>query len=82
MNQFLTAEELQQLKDLREKAVATASTLGELSYQKILIDLELEKAKQQVVDIKNEESKIFGEVGAKYGDVTVNLETGKVSTRL
>jgi|688.fasta_scaffold681669_2 hypothetical protein len=82
MNQFLTAEELQQLKDLREKAVATASTLGELSYQKILIDLELEKAKQQVIDIKDEEAKIFSEVGAKYGDVTVNLETGEVSTRL
>jgi hypothetical protein len=56
-----------------------ASSLGELSYQKMVLELEIEKQKILIKDIKSRENLLFEELKSKYGSVSINIETGEIS---
>ena len=73
----ITDDELQRLRMIKEDALEIASTLGELSYQKLSIELDIEKQKQLISQIKVKESQVFEELRAKYGNVSINIETGE-----
>ena len=75
----ITDEQLQKLNSIKQDALEVASTLGELNYQKITLDLEIEKEKLKIVDIKSRESRIFEELNSIYGNVSINTETGEIS---
>ena len=75
----ITDEQLQKLNSIKQDALEVASTLGELNYQKIILDLEIEKEKLKIVDIKLRESQIFEELNSIYGNVSINTETGEIS---
>jgi len=75
----ITDEQLQKLNSIKQDALEVASTLGELNYQKITLDLEIEKEKLKIVDIKSRESQIFEELNSIYGNVSINTETGEIS---
>ena len=75
----ITDDELQRLNLLKQDALEVASTLGELTYQKVSLELEIEKQKKIVERIKNTETKIFEELRSKYGNVSVNIETGELN---
>jgi len=77
----LTQEELQQLKEVKETIVAIASGLGELEYQKTLIDLDVTALKDQVRAIKGKEQELLKGFGEKYGNGVINLETGEIDPR-
>jgi hypothetical protein len=79
MNQQLTAEELQEFKGYRSEATQLASILGELNYQKTLIELELEKVKQAVKTSTEDQQKFMKTLGEKYGDGSINVETGEIT---
>jgi hypothetical protein len=79
MNQQLTAEELQEFKSYRASANDLAAALGELNYQKTLIELELEKVKQAVKTSVEEQQKFMKTLGEKYGDGSINVETGEIT---
>ena len=75
----LTPEELQQINFVKQDALEVASTLGELTYQKVSLELEIEKQKKIIERIKNTETQIFEELRSKYGNVSVNIETGELN---
>jgi len=78
-SQKLTQEELQEFQINRQEATRLAAILGELHFQRTLLDLELETLKDAVkVNAlkQRDQLKTFGE---KYGDGTINPETGQIA---
>ena len=73
----LTDTELQLIQLIKKDALEVASTLGELSYQRMTIDLLIDEEKKKVKDIKEREAKILDELKEKYGNVSINIETGE-----
>jgi hypothetical protein len=79
MEKKLTHEELQQINLIKNDALEVASSLGELQYQKITIELEQEELKAKIKRIKQKENEVFEEIRSKYGNVSINTETGEIS---
>ena len=75
----ITDTELQKINLLKEEALEIASTLGELAYQKISIELLIKEEEEKIKQVKKEEAKIFDELKSKYGSVNINIETGEIS---
>jgi hypothetical protein len=75
----LTTEELGKIKAIKQDALEIASILGELEFQKISIQLKIDEQKKEVAALKLREESIFEEITAKYGNVTINIETGEIS---
>jgi hypothetical protein len=75
----LTADELSRINLIREDALEIASKLGELEFQKISIELKIDEQKKRIKALKSQEEDIFEEIKSKYGDVTINIETGEIS---
>jgi hypothetical protein len=73
----LTDNELQRIQLIKRDTIEVASTLGELEFQKITIDLLIEEEKKKIKDIKQRESQIFSELKETYGTISVNIETGE-----
>ena len=72
----LTPEELQQFKGHRQEANRHAAFLGELNYQKVLLDFELDNLKQAIRENARKQQIQLRELGEKYGDGTIDSETG------
>jgi hypothetical protein len=73
----LTEEEFQTLQKIRQDSVEIASLLGELTYQKISLDLQIETQKEKIKAIKSNESAFFDALRTKYGNVVLNIDTGE-----
>ena len=79
MSQQLTAEELQQFQTVRNSIFETISILGELNYRKTLLEVELEALKVTIKDNTTKERALLNEFGKKYGDGSINTETGEIT---
>lgn len=80
MSKQLTQEELQQFRGHRQEANRLAAILGEIHYQRTVIDLELDGIKQAIksnIDVQQAFMKTLGE---KYGDGSINVETGEITS--
>lgn len=75
----LTEEELSKINLIRKDALDIASVLGELEFQKISIEIKMEEQKKEIIALKQREESIFEEIKSKYGNVTINIETGDIS---
>jgi len=73
----LKDEELQQLQLLKQDSIEVATTLGQLNYQKISIELLIEEEKKKIQEIKRREAKVLEELQAAYGNVSINIDTGE-----
>jgi hypothetical protein len=73
----LTENELQRLHQVRKDSLEIASALGELQYQKTVLELLMEDQKQKIKDLKKSESLLFEELKDKYGNININIETGE-----
>ena len=78
-NRKITSEELQQLKTSRQEASRLAAVLGELHYQKTLLDLELENVKESIRSNALDQRDQLKQLGEKYGDGSINPETGDIT---
>jgi hypothetical protein len=67
----LTAEELQAVKDVKKEYNDLALSLGELELQKIRL-LELQKF------IADKEGKLANQLTEKYGQGSINIDTGEI----
>ena len=72
----ITKEELLELDAIKQQALEVASTLGELYYQKTILELQIEDQRAKVIEIRSKESELFSELRNKYGDVSINISTG------
>jgi K+/H+ antiporter YhaU regulatory subunit KhtT len=79
MEQKLTHEELQQINLIKSDALEVAALLGELEYQKMSIELDMEEQKKKIKEIRVKEKQVFEEIRSKYGAVSINTETGEIS---
>jgi hypothetical protein len=79
MEQKLTSEELQQINLIKSDALEVAALLGELEYQKMSIELDMEEQKKKIKEIRVKEKQVFEEIRSKYGAVSINTETGEIS---
>jgi hypothetical protein len=75
----LTPEELQEFQANRQGAARLAAVLGELHYQKTLLDLELEDLKEAIRANALKQRDQLKQLGEKYGDGTINPETGEIT---
>lgn len=75
----ITKEELERIHLIRQDAVEIASKLGELEFQKISLQILIDQQKKAVLQLKEYEEKVFEEIKSKYGNVTINIETGDIS---
>jgi len=75
----ITETELQRIELLKKDALEVASALGELSYQKLSIELLIEEQKKKIKQIKDQEESLLQELKDKYGNVSINIETGDFS---
>lgn len=73
----LTDTELQLIQLIKNDALEVASTLGELNYQKITLELQIEEEKKKIKDIKAREATVLQDLKDKYGNVSINIETGE-----
>ena len=78
MSQSVTPEELKELQDVRKAVYETISILGDLNYRKTLINLELESIKVIVKENATKERELLSTFGKKYGDGSINPETGEI----
>lgn len=75
----LTQEELKEFQSLREKTFETVGILGDLTYRKTLIEFELEALNQTIKENAQKERALLVEFGNKYGDGSINIETGEIT---
>lgn len=75
----ITETELQRIEVLKKDALEVASALGELSYQKLSIELLIDEQKKRIKQIKDQEESLLQELKDKYGNVSINIETGDFS---
>ena len=79
MEQKLTPEELQQINLIKSDALEVAALLGELEYQKMSIELDMEEQRKRIKEIRVKEKQVFEEIRSKYGNISINTETGEIS---
>ena len=79
MEKKLTQEEFQQINLIKSDALEVAALLGELEYQKMSIELDMEEQKRRIKEIRVKEKQVFEEIRSKYGQVSINTETGEIS---
>lgn len=77
--QNLTPEELQEFQNNRQEANRLAAVLGELHFQRTLLDLELENMKEAIKSNAFKQREQLKKLGEKYGDGSINPENGEIT---
>lgn len=77
--QKLTPEELTEFQSNRQEANRLAAVLGELHFQRTLLDLELENIKEAVKSNAIKQREQLKQLGEKYGDGTIDPQTGDIT---
>ena len=75
----LTPEELKQFQTIREEVYETIGILGDLNYRKTLIEFEIEALNVTIKQNAVKEKTLLSEFGKKYGDGSINVETGEIT---
>lgn len=83
----LTQEELQQIKDLQQKYDQTIFELGSLEAQIIALTTQIEKLNEEkrgltsdLNTLGKQESELIKSLQEKYGQGSINIETGEVTS--
>ena len=79
MDNKLTTEELKEFQTYRQEAGRLAAILGEIHYQRTLIDLELDNLKKAIKSNVDQQQVLMKTLGEKYGDGSINVETGEIT---
>lgn len=75
----LTPEELKQFQDLREEIFESISVLGDLNYKKTLLNFEIENLNNVIKQNALKEKALLTEFGTKYGNGSIDVETGVIT---
>jgi hypothetical protein len=73
----LTQEEIKQLTSLQEQQNNFVIRLGEVEYQKNLLNQQKEKIKEEIKSFEAGQIKLAQELENKYGKGSVNIDTGE-----
>ena len=75
----LTPEELKEFQGIREKIFESIGVLGDLTYRKTLLEFEIENLNQTIKQNAQAEKALLTEFGNKYGNGSINTETGEIT---
>ena len=75
----LTAEELDAIKAIKLEYNNLAVSLGELELQKANIEKDKQVLLSQHSQLIEKESNLANQLSEKYGNGTINLDTGEIS---
>lgn len=73
----ITDEELKKVEELKQETSQIVYSLGEIQYQRANLDLVEAQVKEQVKEFKAKESRFLNQLKEKYGNVSINIETGE-----
>jgi hypothetical protein len=73
----ITEEELGSINEIKKEALQTVYALGELEYQRLAIELNVDEIKQKIRGLRTKEADILNQLKTKYGNVNINIETGE-----
>jgi hypothetical protein len=71
--------ELELINALKKDAMEIVYNLGELEYQKAVLELQVDENKKKIKELKLKEQQVFRDLEDTYGRVSINLETGEYS---
>jgi len=75
----VTTEELAALKALRDDSDRIVINLGQVQFQKLLLESQEEQLKDVLIKHKLKEKEVTDSLVEKYGNVSVDIETGTIS---
>ncbi len=73
----LSKEEIDKLSSLQQQQDNFVIQLGQIEYQKNLLEQQKLKIKQQIESFENSQIQLAKQLEEKYGIGTVNLESGE-----
>ena len=73
----LSKEEINNLSSLQQQQDTFIIQLGQIEYQKNMLDQQKQKVNQQIESFEKSQIKLAKELEEKYGKGTVNLESGE-----
>ena len=73
----LSETELSLIQLIKQDAIEIASTLGQLNYQKTVLELQIQEQTHKIKDIRSREELFFSDLRDKYGDISLNISTGE-----
>ena len=73
----LSKEEIDNLSSLQQQQDTFIIQLGQIEYQKNMLDQQKQKINQQIESFEQSQIKLAKELEEKYGKGTVNLESGE-----
>ena len=79
-NSKLENQELQQLKDFQSEIDKLTFSLGQIALQRIKTDIDESMAKNKYQELLELEKKIVENLNNKYGEVQIDLKTGKITS--
>lgn len=74
---FLTEEEKQQLSELQTKETEILNRIGEISVNISLLNTQKENKIKEATQLNEQKTKIAQQLQTKYGEGSINLETGE-----
>jgi hypothetical protein len=74
----LTEEEVQQIKEIKQEYTSLALSLGELELQKSNIDKEKVRLLNYQEQLSIKETELAQKLTEKYGNGSINIETGEI----
>lgn len=72
----LSQEEINAITQLQAKQNEIIASLGQLEYSIQLFELQKEKLTEEIEKLKESESKVGKDLNEKYGNGTIDLESG------
>jgi uncharacterized protein YfbU (UPF0304 family) len=75
----LSEEEVQQIKEIKQEYTSLALSLGELELQKSNIDKEKVRLLNYQEQLNAKETELAQKLTEKYGNGTINIETGEIT---
>jgi hypothetical protein len=77
-NTVLSTEELQSLRDIQTQTQSLVLELGEIELMRLQLDERHSSAKTKLTELSNLETQFNQSLYNKYGQITLNPETGEI----
>ena len=75
----LTQEELQNLKDFQTREENLIVAFGQIAYQQQTLDEQQDKVIEEKEKFEKERAEFATSLTSKYGNGTINIETGEIT---
>jgi hypothetical protein len=73
----ITEAELKTITDLKQETSQIIYGLGEIQYQKTNLEIAEDQVKEKMKEVRAREVAFLNELKEKYGNVSINIETGE-----